>query len=595
MFNKSAKHAPAAFVEHVLPVVLEISDLALVNDTPPKYDAVWPILMKTDDPIGEEACLLELAGALATLARRDAADLRHVIHKLRGRDTHVANHLLLALYTGGAARYADEAVTLLCDEPWRFQCGFSDSPHWCATEAIRAVVPHCTIENRQRLETVLLGYVHPYERTRSGYKQIGGSRFDLLSAIPSELRSARVNAHFKELTRKFDEPRGEPRGITGGIVKSPIEKNATERMTDDQWLRAIVQYRSEDWRRFSRGEVTGGARQLAQVLGECVKEEPERFAHLSLRFPDDTNPVYLERTLSALKDASIGSDLKLQVCRKAFAGSCEVCGISIADVLGNIEDSLPDDAVQMLHWLATEHRDPDYEAWRTDAGDGKPYYGGNIDFNGINTTRGMAAHAIRDLILKDPVYIKRFRPTLDRMVLDQSTAVLSCVAGTLRAVAYPALGMSLFRNMKLSEDHLLATRDVYSFIHGHLPDEFLELRPIVARMLRSPEPEVCEAGARLAGIANLTHEDAVDLVDEALRGDARHRLGVAQVAATNIAVPEYRTWCEAKLVALFDDDDAEVRGEAGSCFRQLQDEALDTYEDPQRSPHFLHEGEFATH
>ena len=581
MFNTSAKHAPAVFVEHVLPVVLEISDSALIGGTPPKRDAVWPLLVKTDYPGGEEACLLELAGALATLARDGTADLRDVIPDLRRRDTHVANHLLLALYTGGAARHADEATALLCDEPWRFQCGFSDSRHWCAMEAIRAVVPHCTAENRERLEMVILGYVHPYERTKSGFKRIGWARFALLSAISSELRSAHANTHFEELERKFGEPEGEPRGPAGGVVKSPIKKDTADKMTDDQWLRAIVKYHSEEWGRFLRDEVTGGAWQLAQVLEERAKEEPERFARLGLRFPADTNPVYLERTLSALEKTPIASDLKLQVCRKAFTESCGPCGRSIADVLGNIEDPLPDDAVQMLHRLATEHEDPDREAWQEDAGSGKPYYGGDIHFNGINTTRGRAADAIRDLIFSDATYIDRFRPTLDQMIRDRSAAVLSCVAGTLRAVACHdlALGISLFRNMDLPEDRLLATPHVCGFIHSHLHDGFAELRPLVEHMLRSSEPEVCEAGARFACIAYLIHERAAALVDDALRGGAPHRLGVAQVAAANIAVPECRAWCEATLAALFDDDDSEVRREATSCFGRLQGEALDTHED----------------
>ena len=580
MFNTSAKHAPKVFVEHVLPVVLEISDFTLSGDTPPKHDAASPVLTKTDHPGGEEACLPELAGALATLAR-EGTDLRSVLSELHRRDTHGANHLLLALYAGGARHHADEAVSLLCDEPWRFQCGFSDSPHWGAMEAIRAVVPHCTARNRERLEQVILRYVHPYERTKGGYQENGRSRFALLSAIPSELRSARANAHFEELTRKFGKPQGEPRGPIGGMVKSPIKKDTADKMTDDQWLGAIKEYHSEKWRRFLRDEVTGGARQLAQVLEERAKEEPERFARLALRFPADTNPVYLERTLSALQTTPIASDLKLQVCRKAFAESHEPCGRSIADVLGKIEDPLPDDAVQMLHQLATEHEDPGREAWQEDAGSGKPYYGGDIYSNGINTTRGRAADAIRDLILKDPAYVKRFRPTLDRMIRDRSAAVLSCVAGTLQAVAYhdPALGISLFRNMDLSEDRLFATPHVCDFIHGHLDDGFAELRPIVEHMLRSSEPEACEAGARFACIAYLIHECATDLVDEALRGDARHRLGVAQVATANIAAPEYRAWCEATLAALFDDDDAEVRREAASCFDQLRSEALDTHED----------------
>ena len=579
MFNTSAKHAPAVFVEHVLPVVLEISDSALIGDTPPKRDAVWQTLIKTDYPSVGSACLSGLAGALAALARDGTADLRDVIPDLRRRDTHVANHLLLALYTGGAARHADEAAALLCDEPWRFQCGFSDSPHWCAMEAIRAVTPCCTAENQERLEMVILGYVHPYERTKSGFKRIGWARFALLSAIPPELRSAHANAHFKELERKF----GEPRGMTGDgdLVESPIKKDVADKMTDDQWLRAIMRYRSEDWGRCWRDEGTGGAPQLAQVLEERVKEEPERFARLSLRFPADANPVYLERTLSALEKAPIASDLKLQVCRKAFAESCGPCGRWIADVLGNIEDPLPDDAVQMLHRLATEHEDPDREAWQEDAGSGKPYYGGDIHFNGITTTRGRAADAIRVLIFSDATYIDRFRSTLDQMVRDRSAAVLSCVAGTLRAVAChdPMLGMSLFQSMNLSEDRLLATHHIYKFIRGSLHDNFAELRPIVERMLRSSEPEVRKAGARLASIAALIHERTTDLVDEALRGDAPHRLGVAQVAAANIAVPECRAWCEATLAALFDDDDSEVRRKAASCFDRLQGEALDTHED----------------
>ena len=61
--------------------------------------------------------------------------------------------------------------------------------------------------------------------------------------------------------------------------------------------------------------------------------------------------------------------------------------------------------------------------------------------------------------------------------------------------------------------------------------------------------------------------------------DASHRLGVARIASANIAIPECRRWSEETLAELFNDDDAAVRGEAASCFRQLKDEVLDTYGD----------------
>jgi len=582
MLVQAAKNTPAELVEHMLPVVLEISDSALYGDTPPKRDTVWPILIKTEYSSGADACLSGLAESLATLAREGAANLQDVIAGLRRRNSHTANHLLLALYRGGGARHADEAVSLLCDEPWRFECRFSDSPRWCAMETIRAVIPHCTAGNRKKLEAVILDYASPYERTRAGYKRVGRARFALLSAIPADLRSALVNRHFADLERKFGEPEGEPQGVVGGTVGSPIEKAATERMSDDQWLRAIAKYRSEDRMHDSGDPLAGGALQLARVLGERAKEEPERFARLGLRLPADANPLYLAHTLDALKDAAIDGELKLEVCRKAFEESPGACGRSIADVLGDIRDPLPDDAFRILHWLATEHEGPAREAWQEDAGGGQPYYNGDIHFNGINTTRGQAADAVRDLILADAACIDYLRPTLERMIRDRSAAVLSCVAGTLRAVFFhdPALGISLFRSMNLSEDRLLATHHIYQFVRGGLRDSFADLRPIVERMLRSSEPEVCEAGARLAGIAVLVgHESAADLVDEALRDSAGHRQGVAQVAAADIADPECRVWSERMLTALFDDDDAGVRREAASCFRRLRDQAFDEYGD----------------
>jgi len=67
-------------------------------------------------------------------------------------------------------------------------------------------------------------------------------------------------------------------------------------------------------------------------------------------------------------------ELKLAVCRKAYSETRHSCGKAIADVLGSIKDKLPDDAVQMLDWLATEHTDPDKELWNEKAIGGQFYY-----------------------------------------------------------------------------------------------------------------------------------------------------------------------------------------------------------------------------
>lgn len=245
---------------------------------------------------GEDSRTLAVVGAFRVVPERDLGSDRD-----DAPDHDTLNHLLLALFAGGGARFADEAVTLLGEEPWRFQCGYSDSAQWCAMQAIAAVVPHCTPENRARLETIVLGYSTDWERSKDGYKSAGSARFALLSAIPADLRSTSTNARFEELQRKFGRPEQAPRGIVGGWVGPPIEESATDVMTDDQWLNAIATYESDEGKWTAGDSLKGGAWQLSRVLETRTKEEPERFARLALRFPSEANRSYLNAVLSGVE------------------------------------------------------------------------------------------------------------------------------------------------------------------------------------------------------------------------------------------------------------------------------------------------------
>lgn len=582
-FHEAATKAPEAFVRHVLPVVLEISDAALYKDdaNPPRLNAVWPILFYRQHESIDSACLNSLVAALRTLANEHPDELGDSIVELRKRDTSIANYLLLNLYTVGGRHFADEAVTLMCNEPWRFKCGFSDSSYWVAMQTIQAVVPHCSADNRVKLEGAILRYSPEYERTAGGHKSAGRGRFALLSGILPAHRSKDAQARFQELERKFGKPIEPPRGIHGGWVGSPIAQGAADKMTDDQWLKAIAKYRSEDRLNLWEDLEKGGAPELAGTLREFVRNDPERFAHLSLKFPPGTNPVYIERTLDGLKGTAIPAELKVAVCGKAYTESRKECGTAIADLLGSMEDALPDDTLQILDWLATEHPDPEKELWSVEAWEGKPYYAGDIHTHGINTTRGRAAEAIRNLILRDARYITRFRSTLDRLVRDQSLSVRSCVASTLLAVARHdvPLALQLFKRLAATDERLLHTPYSERFIYYGLREHFEELRPFVETMLRSSTLDVNRAGARLASVAALHHQSAANLVDEAISGTASQRRGIAEVAASNITYLEWRAWCEGRLLQLFNDADTEVRREAASCFRQLEDEPLEKYED----------------
>ena len=406
-------------------------------------------------------------------------------------------------------------------------------------------------------------------------------------AFSIELRSQNAQTRYAELERKFGKAESPPRGIQVYTVGSPIEENAAEKMTDEQWLKAIQKYDSEERPHRWKNPGKGSAWELAGTLQKLVKQEPERFARLSLKFPSGTHPYYLEHTLSGLKETEVSTELKLEVCRKAYTECREDCGRAIADLLGFMEEPLPDDAVRMLDWLATEHPEPEQELWNEQATGDAPYYGGNILFHGINTTRGRAAEAIRDLIQRDGSYTQRFRSTIERLVADDSTAVRACAGSTLLAIVNHDPEFALGRFLRLveprgdqtSDDRLLATRYVEHFINYGLLQHFGELQPIVERMLRSNLHETSKAGARLASNAALLGRDKAEtLVEEACLGNPSQRLGVARVASGNIGKSEYQQWSEQKLLLFFDDDDREVRQEAATCFRRLEEQPLESYE-----------------
>ncbi len=582
-FLTAGAKAASQFVREVLPIILEITDLAVSKKAgaPPKRDGLWPVIFKSNHLTADNACLNALITAVTTLAADSSIDLHGTITALCSRDTYVANFLLLHLYAAGMPRFADEAVDLLCRQPWRFECGFSDSAHWCAMQLIRVAAPVCTVENRVRLEEAILRYTSPYERTAGGFKTAGHTRYVLLSAIMGDLRSKNASRQYDELERKFGKLDEEPQKLQLSTVESPISQNAAEKMTDEQWLKAMARYNFEERWQPVGNFLKGGARDLALMLREFVERNPKRFSDLALRFPADANPVYLEQTLFGLKGKSVPSELKIAVCRKAYQDCREQCGITIADVLGTVEDALPDDCAKILEWLATEHPDPGGECCQKMSASGDGYDGREILSKGINSARGRAAEAIRDLILRDTVYIERFCQTLERMVQDRSICVRSCVASALQAVAChnTQLSLELFLRMDIGDDLLLGTTSVERFIRNGLLDHFKKLRPYVERMLRSNEDSVCEAGARLASIAALHHESAGALEEEAMAGNRKQRHGVAQVASANVNSADHAVWCKKRLAALFNDDDADIRREAALCFRYLGDASLETYAD----------------
>lgn len=325
----------------------------------------------------------------------------------------------------------------------------------------------------------------------------------------------------------------------------------------------------------------GGAHELSGVLERRTKEDPERFAHLALRFPDDTHSYYFDAVLRGIAEAGVSTETLLEVCQRCHELLGRPSGRWICDAVEKAADRpLPKELLEIVAWYATEDPDPEQELWRTDAGNGQPYYGGDILTTGINSARGRAGETMAALIFRDADRAPIFSQALERMVEDPSVSVRSCVASTLTAVLNYDwdLAVELFERLCDTEDVLLGTREIENFLFYAAQTHFGQLKPILERMVNSNDVNVAAAGARQACVTSLDVEEAQPLTERCLSGTETQREGAAEVYSVNLKTARYRFVCEDALAQLFADESEKVRSEASKCFYRFDDAQLGQYE-----------------
>lgn len=584
-FSKAARGAPKEFVEQVLPLMLRVMELTVQREeAPPWPDGVW-FYRSYGDTFGAMNSLLgAMVEALSLLAVSDPDTFADHAARLRQTEFETAHFLLLRAYAANGERFADEAATYLCDDPAQLKIGYASSQFWPTRLLLEAITPHCSEAALLRIEDLLLDYYTPWERSARGRRGYGHAQFTILEGITPARQSERVRRRLEEWRRKFNKQSvEEPTGMIVGPVHSPIEADAAAKMTDEQWLRAVERYGSSNARTREVGDdFIGGAGELAGVMQGLAKQSPARFAELACRFPDSADTRYFEAVLRGVSEAGLDLQLVLRLCRRCHALPTRPLGRWIPPVIAKYaEAALPDEALEIVAWYATEDPDPDEELWRKLAYGEQPYFGGSVETATINSARGIAAEAIGLLIFPEPSRLKKLLPTVERMVDDPLIAVRAGVALALIGVLKHDrdLAVKLFLRLCNTEDALLRTSGVERFMGYGLRTHYTELAPLLDRMLNADHEEAKIAGARVVCVAALLTEQARATAEACVCGSDVHRRGAAQVLAANLDQARFRRFCEENLMLLFNDPSEEVRGEAAGCFAHLGEEQIGDYAD----------------
>ena len=569
----SADGAPKTFIDNLLPFVFDVLDDSTDQSLdPPWRDPVWDPEYYANGHQFADQFLMAMESALRWLAANDPGEFRNLAARLRSSNFETIHFLLARGYQANGQLFADEAVEHVADSMTKFDGRYPDRVEWATAELIEATTPHCSEDRLARLEQVILAHDPDYERIPGGRRFFGSQQLILLGKVDEARLSAQGSLRLLELQRKFPHPPASgPYLATGGMVGSPIPEGSARRMTNTHWLGAMAKYNSLS-RSTDQDFLKGGALELSRVLETLTKEDPARFANLAHQMSDEVNSVYFEAILQGLAGSELSIDQIVEVCLRCHRLPRRPLGRWITKPVVYFSDGvLPDEALEMTAWYATQDSDPR---------EGSADYQGNLMTAGINCVRGTAADSIARLIFQDRHYFEFFRPHLGTMVNDPSPAVRTMVAHALLATLRHDRDFAVNRFVELCEDdEVLSTRFVEEFLRYGVHTHFNELESVLSRMLSSRDDAVATVGARQSCLASLTLDEALPLGQQCATGSKPLRLGAAEVYAANLKVSALRAECEAMLVQSFNDSDDEVRRTAASCFRWFDGRDLEEYAD----------------
>lgn len=588
---KIAERAPAPFLDEVLPFFLDVVRRTRFDrDGTLALDRIWHFRSCREEALDFSAALLQgIEDAFGALARNSLPDFTRFLDLLLPYgDYDSVNFVIVRALTAAPTEFADDTVDYLLVNPRRLECGWSSGgggnfQYWAGRELVKHVASKCGDGSFARLEQALIDHFPRWEKSKGGFKTRGYWQMVMLPALPIDRRSARTEARLSEWQRKFPKMVIQPPvGSNCGFVGSPIKVEAISRMKDDDWLRALEVYDTEDApRRRSRGFLEGGPHELSGVLESETKRHPARFADLSSQFPANTHPYYYHALLRGLKESDADKDTVLAVVRRVFALPNNPGHRYLCDAIAKFSlEELPEDILGIVGWCATEAEGPESDELTVRiSGKEEDERPKDLLTTAINSVRGAAAETVGTLLFDKADRVRFFMPYLERMATDPTVIVRTTVAQALLCLYKhdQVRAVDLFLVLvDIGDDLLLTTHYVDRFLYYADILHFHRLRAVLRRMLNSSVPAVREAGARHVCLAQFNNPDAASMAAECVGGDDAQRKGAAAVAAGNLFHSDCVAYTHATLPVFFNDPAKEVRDIAAQCFHDAKNRNLET-------------------
>lgn len=304
---------------------------------------------------------------------------------------------------------------------------------------------------------------------------------------------------------------------SAGFVSSPISQKAHE-ITDKTWLQIIStppeKMNEHSWKEVHGSFIEANHFQFAGDFTSQAEKHPDRFAELSLQFPQDCPPGYVCGVLQALQIKNeeaelVNIDLTSRIIQKFSQTQNDHVLARIADVVkSRSKEAWSDDIFDIIQGIALLPVTTAHTQYVTGSEDKSAHDIYNAVYN---TPQGCAIRAITSLLFSQPSLLSTFKSTITFLSETTETFILLALTDCSAACYNQDKDFSttLFKSLVAKDIRTLISHSAWDIIsrdYNNDPDFY---RSHLIKGVQSNLSDLSEDSARLLCASAIYKQDLV--------------------------------------------------------------------------------------